>query len=85
MKKPVILTAHARLRLRERAIDPKWIDETVHTPEWTEADPRDATLERRFRTIPSFGNRILRVACVETDSRIRIISIMFDRNARRKP
>ena len=66
MKKPIVLTAHARLRLRERAIDPKWIDETIHDPEWTETDPRDPTVERRFRTIPRFGGRVLRVASVET-------------------
>ena len=85
MKKPVVLTAHARLRLRERDIDPKWIDETVRDPEWTETDPRDSTIERRFRAISLFDNRFLRVACVETGSSIRFISVMFDRNARRKP
>ena len=43
------------------------------------------TVERRFRAIPESGGRILRVACVETNSSIRVISVMFDRNARRKP
>ena len=85
MKKQVVLTAHARLRLRERDIDPKLINETVRDPEWTETDPRDSTIERRFRTISQFDNRFLRVACVETESSIRVISVMFDRNARRKP
>jgi uncharacterized DUF497 family protein len=85
MKKPVALTAHARIRLRDRGIDPKWVDETVLDPDWTEVEPRDPAVERRFRAIPQFGGRVLRVACIETNSNIRVISVMFDRNARRKP
>ena len=83
MKKQVSLTEHARVRLRERRIDPKWIDETVHHPDWVE--PGDRGVERRFRAISEFDGRVLRVVCVETDSSIRVISVMFDRNARRKP
>jgi uncharacterized DUF497 family protein len=85
MKKVVTLTEHARVRLQDRGIDPKWIEETVLNPDWTEVDPGDPTVERRFRAIPQFGRRVLRVACVETNSNIRVISAMFDRNARRKP
>jgi Domain of unknown function (DUF4258) len=85
MKKPVVFTAHARLRLHERNIEPRWVDEAVHDPEWTETDPGNSTVERRFRAISRFDNRVLRVACVETQSSIRVISVMFDRNARRKP
>jgi hypothetical protein len=85
MKKPIALTAHAQIRLQNRRIDPKWVEETILDPEWIEGEPRDPTIERRFRAIPQFGGRVLRVACVETNSSIRVISVMFDRNARRKP
>jgi uncharacterized DUF497 family protein len=85
MKKPIALTAHARVRLQDRHIDTKWIEEAILDPDWTEVDPRDPAVERRFRAIPQFSGRVLRVACVETDSSIRVISAMFDRNARRKP
>jgi len=85
MKKPVALTAHARIRLRERGIDPGWIREAILDPDWTAIDPRDSTVERRFRVIPQYGGRVLRVACIETKASIRVISVMFDRNARRKP
>lgn len=85
MAKPLILTAHARARLQLRLIDPKWIEQTVHEPDWVEQDPADPEVERRFRAIGEFGGHILRVACVETHSAIRIISVLFDRNARRKP
>ena len=85
MAKAIVLTAHAQVRLRGRHIDLKWIEETVLGPEWTEVDPADPAVDRRFRAIPQFGGRILRVACVETNSSIRVISVMFDRNARRRP
>jgi uncharacterized DUF497 family protein len=85
MQKLVVLTAHAKARLEDRHIDLTWIEETVHSPEWCENDLKDPGIERRFRAIPAFDGRILRVACVETNSDIRVISVMFDRNARRKP
>jgi uncharacterized DUF497 family protein len=85
MKKQVTLTAHARTRLRERDIDPRWIEETVLDPDWTEVEPKERGVERRFREISQFDGRVLRVVCVETESSIRVISMMFDRNARRKP
>jgi hypothetical protein len=34
MKKPISLTVHAQIRLRERHIDPKWIEEAVFSPDW---------------------------------------------------
>jgi uncharacterized DUF497 family protein len=85
MKQLITLTAHARTRLRDRHIEPKWVEDTVLHPDWTEIDPEDPAVERRFRAIPQFGGRVLRVACVETTSNIRVISMMFDRNARRRP
>jgi len=85
MMKPVVFTAHARVRLQDRGIDPKWIEESILAPDWTEVDPKDPSVERRFRAVPEFGGRVLRVACIETNSDIRVISMMFDRNARRKP
>jgi Domain of unknown function (DUF4258) len=33
MRKPVVLTAHARIRLQDRRIDPKWIEEIILEPD----------------------------------------------------
>ncbi len=85
MPKLVILTAHARARMQSRHLQLQWIEDTALAPDWTEPDPVDPTVERRFRVIGQFGEHTLRVACVETSAAIRIISAMFDRNARRKP
>ncbi|MCF8476359.1 MAG: DUF4258 domain-containing protein [Pseudolabrys sp.] len=77
------MTAHARLRLQERSLSISWIEATARNPDWTEPDPRDASIERRFRAINERSGRILRVVCIETETAIRVITATFDRNARR--
>lgn len=79
--KPLRLTQHARQRLGERGIALEWIERTTRDPQWTRPDPLDALVQRRYRAIPEQGHRVLRVACVETDAEIRIITVMFGRDA----
>jgi hypothetical protein len=83
--KRLVLTVHAQARLQERRLDPEWVEDAARKPEWTESEPGDHALERRFKAIPQAGGRILRVVCAETGTTIRVISAMFDRDARRKP
>ncbi|MGE3987988.1 DUF4258 domain-containing protein [Pseudorhodoplanes sp.] len=61
-----------------------WIESAARNPDWTEPEPKDRALQRRFKSVPEAQGRILRVVCAETETTIRIISVMFDRNARRK-
>jgi hypothetical protein len=83
--KPVRFTDHAEARMARRGLQRAWIETTALEPEWREPEPNDPTVERRFRRIEDAGGRILRVACVETDSEIRVITAMFDRNAKARP
>jgi Domain of unknown function (DUF4258) len=83
MEKLVTLTAHALIRLRERGIDPKWIKETVLDPDWPEI-PETRLLTAGSASFLSSAAAFFG-ACVETNVGIRVISVMFDRNARRKP
>lgn len=85
MAKPITLTRHAELRLRERRIPFAWVERAARAPLWTEPEPKDPTLERRFAAIPEFGNRTLRVVCAETSTEIRVITVTFDRGARPSP
>ena len=55
------LTKHAQKALDEREIPAEWMERTLSAPELVLPDPEDATVERRFRRIPEFGNRVLRV------------------------
>jgi hypothetical protein len=60
MPKRLILTAHAQIRLRERHLDPIWVEDAARNPDWVEPEPHDARLQRRFRIIPRAGGRTLR-------------------------
>ena len=46
-------------------------------------DPQGNGIEQRFRAIPEYENRVLRVACLETAAEIRILTAFFDRKAKR--
>jgi len=81
--KPLHLTVHAEDAVAERELQFEWIARAVHDPEWTSPDPRRPDIERRYRVIPEHGGRVLRVACYETATEIRIITAFFDRDAKR--
>ena len=81
--KPLLLTVHARDSVDERLLEIEWIEQAARQPEWTQPGPRGGGIERRYRTIPEFGNRVLRAACLETESEIRILTVFFDRRAKR--
>lgn len=81
--KPLRLTAHAQFAAAERGIDPLWIEQTAREPAWAFVDPQHPEVERRYRAIPEFGDRVLRVACVESATEIRVLTVFFDRGAKK--
>lgn len=82
-RKPLIFTRHAEDAIVERELDREWIERTVHDPEWVVPDTTTIGAERRYRTIPEFGGRALRVVCLETAGATRILTVFFDRKAKR--
>lgn len=80
--KKIVLTRHAQQKMDERRLTQEWVERTVREPLWIEPEPRDKSAERRFASIAEFGGRILRVVCVETEDAIRVITALFDRDAR---
>jgi hypothetical protein len=81
--KPLRFTRHALEVIAQRELKGDWVETAVRNPEWTDRDNHDPTVERRFLTVVERDGRILRVACVETATEIRIISAFLDRRARR--
>ncbi len=73
------LTKHARRVLAEREIPLEWVERTLSAPESVQPDPQDAAVERRFRRIPEFGGRVLRVAVNVRVEPPRVVSVFFDR------
>ena len=78
------LTKHAEKVLAEREIAAEWMERTLSSPELVLPDPDDATVKRRFRRIPEFGGRVLRVAVNTTVEPNRIVSVFFDRKMKGK-
>jgi hypothetical protein len=78
------LTQHARDVLTERSIPIEWLERALGEPELKQADPKDATLERRYRKIPEHENRVLRVVVNITVAPERVVSVYFDRSMKGK-
>ena len=78
------LTKHAKQVLAEREIPIEWLERTLAVPELVLPDPDDATVERRFRRIPEFGGRVLRVAVNTAVDPNRVVSVFFDRGMKGK-
>jgi len=82
--KPIRFTQHALDTLRDRGIQRAWAEAAVRNPDWVKPDAGSPGVERRFRRTPEAADRVLRVPVVETNDEIRVITAMFDRNARRR-
>jgi len=82
--KPITFTRHAPIKIGQRNLRLQWIEQVVRSPEWTEPDADDPTVERRLGAIADFGNRVLRVVVRETPGQICVITVNFDRGARKR-
>lgn len=78
-----LYSAHAEAVIAARKIDKSWVEVTLTAPDWIEPDPIDPTVSRAFKQIESFGNRVLRVAYRPDGADILVITVFFDRGARR--
>ncbi|MBO0738443.1 MAG: DUF4258 domain-containing protein [Alphaproteobacteria bacterium] len=79
----LILTAHARFRMAQHAINGAWVEAAVRQPERTALDPQNPALTRAWRRIPERGGRVLRVVFRPSGSDIVVVTVVFDRGARR--
>jgi hypothetical protein len=79
----IVYTRHAEDVLRERELDPAWIERTLAAPDQDEPDPDDPTLRRAFKAIPERDGRVLRVVYGRTDDMLRVVTVFFDRGRRR--
>jgi hypothetical protein len=77
-------TEHASHVVKVRAIQHEWIVSTLEKPVLREPDPKDPELERFYRQIPEFGDRVLRVVVNTRLAPWRIVSVFFDRRMKGK-
>jgi hypothetical protein len=77
------LTKHAQEAIGVRNIALDWIEATVSSPDFVQADPRHPERRRSYRAIAEYGGRVLRVVHRREGDDIVIITVHFDRGARR--
>jgi hypothetical protein len=77
------LTKHAQEAISVRGIAFAWIEEAVSSPDFVEADPRHPERTRSYKAIAELGGRMLRVVHRPEGDDIVIITVHFDRGARR--
>ena len=78
------LTQHARDVMREREIPLEWVERAFSRAELVEVSGTNLLQERRFRRIPEFGGRVLRVVVNTEFVPPRVVSVFFDRKMKGK-
>lgn len=74
----LLYTQHALQRMAKRQIEAAWVERTIVSPERTEPDEYDPTLEHLLSVVPEVANRVLRVIVSKAQPR-RVISVYLDR------
>ena len=76
-------TKHAQEAISARDIAVDWIEVAVSAPDWIEPDPRHPDRIRSYKAIAEQGGRVLRLVHRPEGDDILIITVHFDRRARR--
>jgi Domain of unknown function (DUF4258) len=79
----LVVRRHALEQMAERGIEPVWTERVALDPDWTEGDPQPG-VARHFGAVPEFGGRILRVVVADRGAERHVLTVHFDRNARRR-
>ena len=77
------LTKHAREAILIRNIDFAWIESAIYSPDFVDTDPRHSERTRSYKAIVEYGGRVLRVVHRSAGDDIVVITVHFDRGARR--
>ena len=76
-------TKHAQEAIRVRDIAIEWIEAAVTAPDRIKPDPHHPDRTRSYKAIAEDGARVLRVVHRPDGDDIVIITVHFDRGARR--
>ncbi len=77
-----ILTIHTQDMLGERNISEEWVWRTISEHEW-QSIGQDNNVHY-FKSIPEHGNRVLHVVVNPHVSPKKVVTVFFDRAARRR-
>jgi Domain of unknown function (DUF4258) len=74
---------HALGQIADRRLDLAWVERVAFQPDWSEPDPQPG-VTRHYGTVPEFGGRVLRVVVADRGDERHILTVHFDRGARRR-
>ncbi len=77
-----ILSIHTRDMLKERNIPEEWVWRTINDHEWQNIG--DDSNMHYFKSIPEHGKRLLHVVVNPGVAPKKVVTVFFDRAARRK-
>ncbi len=80
--KKIILSGHTKDMLKERNIQEEWVRKTINDHEWQTIGVDKNT--HYFKGIPEHGGRILHVVVNQHVAPNKVVTVFFDRGARRK-
>ena len=69
--------------MAERQIAFGWIEATLSSPDWVIPDPRHPDRTHAYKAIAEFGGRVLRVVHRIDEEDTIVITVHFDRGAKR--
>ena len=81
-KRMIVLTKHIAREMANRRITLDFIERAIATPQRCTPDPNDSALTRSYKTIPEFGDRVLRVVHRPEGDNIKIVTVHWDRGAK---
>jgi len=76
------LSSHTQDVMKERNICEEWVWQTIDTPEWK--DMGEDHNMHYFKSIPGYGGRLLHVVVNPHTVPKKIVTVFFDRRARRQ-
>lgn len=76
------LSAHTQDMLKERKIPEEWVRRTIDKSDWKNIGEDNNV--HYFKSIPEHGERILHVVVNPNVSPQRVVTVFFDRRARRQ-
>ena len=79
----VRLSNHAQREMPGRGITAAYVEAVLAAPAYTTPDATDPTLTRSFGRIAAFGNRVLRVVHRPDGDDIFVVTVTWDRGAKR--
>lgn len=78
----IILSGHTKDMLKERNIPEEWVWRTINEHDWENIGEDNNV--HYFKGIPEHGGRILHVVVNPHVSPKKVVTVFFDRGARRK-